>query len=519
MSFDVILFNDAFLSQGYNFTRSAGAYAISSALKKEGYDTLVINYSFAITWEKFKNIINLAVGNNTIIVGFSVSWFESQVDIFQNESTWEQKSLSVNFQKKNISPFVEYIKSVNPRVKVIVGGFTAPKYISEPSIDNVFIGYSEGQIIDYANSLSKKSARRIFNKIINHDVKGRSYDFNSSCIQYSEYDVLHPEELLLIEFGRGCIFKCAFCSFPLIGSKTVDYLKYQDVVYNELLSNYEKWGSTSYFIVDDTFNDSVEKLKLISEVIEKLPFKPTFGAYIRIDLFSSHPEMAELLKKIGVKFALYGIETWNDATAKIIKKGSTRKKKIKALKIAKDCWGNDVAIHANLIIGLPNDTVESFDDFITWYDTEGFNYIDHVMINPLHLSPSKDEDPYAIHLSDIDVNKEKYGYKFKSNEKLDDRVDFHGGAWEKCEHDTGNIRTRDQASKLAISYYSKLKDIQQRFFTSYRLTSPKLLDKLKEKFNVDSPLPEKIIYKLFDSDYYPKLIKMLEDRKNNDTRN
>jgi len=511
MSFDVVLFNDSEVKFG--FTRSSGAYCITSALNAYDYESLVVNYSFAITWEKFKNIINLSVGDNTLVVGFSVNWFESQIDMFPEHEVWTEKSLSVNFQRKHITPFVDYIKSINPNTKIIVGGFTAYKYINEQCIDNIFIGYSESQIIDYVNSISKKGPRRLFNKIINYDVKAGNYDFNSSTIQYSKYDLIHPEESLFFEFARGCIFKCAFCSFPLIGSKTVDYLKYQDIIYNELLTNYERWGIKQYFIVDDTFNDSVEKLKLISEVINRLPFKPEFGAYIRIDLIASHPEMADLIKSIGVTSAFYGLETWNKNTAKIIKKGGSHEKKIRALKIAKDSWGDDISITANLIVGLPNDTTESFEDFISWYEIEGFNYIDHVLVNPLHLSPNDDKNPYKITLSDIDKKKQEYGYRFSNEDKLDDKVDFHGGMWEKCDSDTGDIRNRDQAGELTIQYNHQIQKIKEKINNPNAKKFVNLVRPLREKFKISTHRPEEIIYEIFNTDYYPRLISILTERK------
>jgi radical SAM superfamily enzyme YgiQ (UPF0313 family) len=519
MSFDIVLFNDSEIKFG--FTRSSGPYCIASALKQQGYESLVVNYSSAVTWEKFKKIINLSVGKNTLIVGFSANWFDSQIDLFSNGNRWEEKSVSINFQQKNIKPFVDYIKEVNPKVKVVLGGFTAYKYINESSLDNIFVGYSENQMVEYVNALSKKGPRRIFNKIVNYDVKAAGYNFNSSTIEYSNYDLIHPEETLFFEFARGCIFKCAFCSFPLIGSKTVNYLKHENTIYNELLTNYTKWGITKYFIVDDTFNDSVEKLQVIKNAIEKLPFKPHFASYIRIDLLASHTEMAALIKKIGVVSAFYGLETWNPDTAKIIKKGGSHEKKIKALKIAKNTWGNDITITANLIVGLPNDTTESFEDFIQWYKIEGHRYIDYVLISPFHLSPNDDLNPYKINVSDIDKNKENYGYRFSNNTRLDNNVDFHGGEWEKTEVDTGNILTRKQAEELAVMYNLQIQQIQEDVFgpeyaMSFIKTTSKQVVKLKEKLNIDSFKTEEIIHKVFEIDYYPQLIKMLEDRKNND---
>lgn len=513
MTFKAILFNDADIRFG--FTRAAGAYAISTELQKNGFETLVVNYSLAIDFEKFKRIINLSLDQTTLIVGFSVCWMDSQMDVYPESQSWEEKSISINFKKKNIKPYVDYIKNINPNVKIIVGGFNADRYIKEEYIDNVFIGYSESQITQYMKMLVSNCK---VPKIINFDTKAKNFNFNSSSLEYTKYDLINPEEIFFIEFGRGCIFKCSFCSFPFIGSKTVDYLKYKEVMYQELLSNYERWGIKHYFIVDDTFNDSVEKLKLISEVIEELPFKPTFGAYIRIDLLAAHPEMTELLKKIGITYAHYGIETWNADTAKIIKKGGPQQRKIEALKNAKKCWGDNTLIAVSLIIGLPNDTTESFENFIEWYDQEGWKYIDNVAIAPLYLAPSNN-DPYKIFVSDIDLNAKEYGYEFPDSEKIDPYVDFHGVNWVKMDKDTGDIRSRDQALSLQKNYLKRIESIQQRVFGLKSYSPVGILDlmsNLKKKFNITSTKREDVIRDLFEIDYYPRLMKLLEERKQND---
>ncbi len=517
MTFKVVLFNDSEVRFGY--TRSAGCYELATILRKEGYETLVVNYSFAITFEKFKKIIDLTVDSDTVVVGFSANWFDSQTDVFQNKPNWEDKSLSVNFKNKHIQPYIEYIKLKNPNIKTILGGFTAHKYINQSEIDNIFIGYSERQIIDYMNAL--KNGYPKIPRIIDHDTKGLKYDIKSCDIQYNEYDLLHAEELLSIEVARGCIFKCSFCSFPLIGSKTVDYLKHKDVVYNELLTNYQKWGIKRYFIIDDTFNDSVEKLKSFCEIVESLPFKIEFVAYIRIDLFAAHPEMADLLKRMGLKFALFGLETWNPDTSRIVKKGGSRERKIEAIKIAKESWGDEVTIVTNLIVGLPNDTRESFDNFIEWYEKEGIDYIGFVVTNPLMLSPDDEKDPYKVFLSDIDKRKEHYGYVFNQDEKLNKDIDFHGGKWEKNEKDTGDIRNRDEATALVKEYNDRIYQIQKKKLGSdyngmFMKTMGFQVAGLKEKFNIPYTEPEKIILSVFEIDYYPRLIKMLEDRINND---
>lgn len=507
MTFKVVIFNDSDVTFG--FTRAAGPYAISTILNNLGYETLVVNYSCLITFNKFKKIMDLSIGKDTLIVGFSASWFDSQKDLLPEATSWEDKSLSINFQQKNINPYIEYIKNINSNIKVILGGFTAHSYIDQSLIDNIFIGFSESQIVDYINDLK---ANKTIPRIINSDPKAAKFNFNSSKIEYTKYDLLQPEEVLTIEFARGCIFKCSFCSFPMIGSKTKDYLKYQEIIYDELLNNYKKWGIKSYFIADDTFNDTVEKLKLISEVIERLPFRPDFGAYIRIDLFAFHPEMVELLKKINIKFALYGLETWNSETSRIIKKGGSQENKIKALKLAKDCWGDDVFIWVSMISGLPNDTVTSLDEFILWYEQEGVNYIDHVNIAPLSISMHSEKNPYVIFLSDIDINKKKYNYTFTEDGLVNKNIEFFGSNWVKQNQIEDGIQNRDQAHKLADAFNKKVRQIQQR----HNKTHPIMLGHFKEKFKIDSFDTSVIIKIVFETEYYPKLINLLEEKTRND---
>jgi len=503
MTFKVVLFNDSDVTLG--FTRAAGPYAISTILNNLGYETLVVNYSCLINFDKFKKIVELSIGKDTLIVGFSTSWFDSQKDLFSKATAWEDKSISINFQRKNINPYIEYIRNINPNVKVIAGGFTAHSYIDQQLIDNIFIGFSESQIVDYVNDLT---SNKVIPRIINNDVKATKFNFNSSKIEYSKYDLVLPEEIQTIEFARGCIFKCSFCSYPMIGSKTKDYLKYQEVIYEELLTNYEKWGIKHYFIADDTFNDSVEKLKLISEVIERLPFKPEFGAYVRIDLLASHPEMAELLKKINIVFALYGLETWNTETSRMIKKGGTQENKIKAFKIAKECWGNNVFLWVSMISGLPNDTVTSINEFLEWYEQDGFNYIDHVNMAPLSISIHSEKNPYVIFLSDIDTNKEKYNYKFTDDSKVNNNIEFFGSSWVKQNQIENGIQTREQAHRVADEFNRRVQQIHRKNNKGH----PPVLGSLKDKFNVESFDPGEIVKVLFERDYYPNFIRLLEER-------
>lgn len=507
--YQVVLFTDAPVPSSAR--RGFGAYRLASELRKNGYTTLVVDGCAALTMDEFCKIIDVTVTSKTLMVGFSTSWFPARKDApatlgapdengqcFNydlNEHKWFYNSLSYTFSV-DPTPYISYIKLINSNTKVVVGGYNSEQYISEP-FNNVFIGFSENQAVDYLDSMVK-GPKRIFNKVINYDVKSQigKFDFNTSRTTYTDTDCISPHETMQFEFARGCIFNCKFCFYPHKNQKTKNYTKYAEVIREELLNNYNRWGLHRYMIVDDTFNDYTEKLEVIRDIINTLPFKPEFWAYCRIDLFPANPTQPQLLKEIGVKEVFYGLETWNEDTAKAISKGNKNSRKIEGFRLAKECWGDDIRITTNIVVGLPLDTVQSIIDSATWYQQEGHKYVDMWHYGPLDIrtTESKLNAQYKF-LSDIEKNLDKYGYSFP------DPV-TKPRHW--IRNDAGDIVSAELAYELSEKataavrpYYSKAED--QRF-----------IDVLKD---IPTLHPgedwNSIYYRWVNTQYIPNLFKWL----------
>lgn len=469
MSYQIILFTDTpgadWLSRGY------GSYRLATELRQQDYSVLTVEYTSSLTWDKFRELVDKTVDENTLVVGFSSTWLpyrslnkinprysvgfksnKEHTDFKHDQHPWYYDSLSHCFSQDSPDKYIDYIKSKNPKVKCIVGGAKSNEYVFEQKIDNVFVGFAENMMLDYVNSLTGKGPKRIFNKIINYDVKANDprFDFKSSFTRYVDTDCIVPGELLTIEFARGCIFNCNFCSYPHRNQQTRDFIKYKETIYNELMENYEKWGCTRYMITDDTFNDSTEKLIHIKEVIETLPFKPKFWAYCRMDLFHSFPEQIQLMKDIGVTEIYYGLETWHDKTAKIINKGGKKQNKINAMKKAREIWGNDVYVTVGIVMGLPHDTQESVREVCEWFKEEGKQYIDWLNISSLTIYPPTDNLQYKF-FSDIENNLDKYGYSFPD-------VDNQPMEWNRA--DSGDIISKTQADHLMDHWMAELQSYQ-----------------------------------------------------------
>ena len=159
MSFNVILFTDT--PNPDNFTRGYGAYRIASEIRQLGYTVLTVDFCSAISIPMFMDIINKSIGEDTLLVGFSSTWFpyrqrdvkndrfiigqkslltDPRIDFDAEKQEWYHESISYKISQDGLPTLVAEIKKLNPKTKVIMGGGKANEYVTESCLDNVFIG-------------------------------------------------------------------------------------------------------------------------------------------------------------------------------------------------------------------------------------------------------------------------------------------------------------------------------------------------------------------------------------------
>jgi len=480
--FNVILFTDSVEFQVKS--RGYGAHRLASHIRANGYSCLVIDFSSIITWELYTEILDRAIGHNTLAVGYSTTWMPFKFpDIGVRTSNpgegdgndvarFNIPSLVTAFAKDDYSKWLNYVKQKNPNTKTMIGGAKIDFYLNAP-VDYVIVGIGETETIDLLDRLSGKS-KRILNRIIDHDRKAHApcWDFRHSTTSYTEYDLIQPHETLNLEISRGCKFKCAYCSYPLIGQKTQDYLKHPEVIRKELLENYERWGTTKYFIVDDTFNDSTEKMQMFADISQSLPFELKFWAYLRADIIAAHPEQIQLLKDAGLQETYFGIETFNPKTAKFIGKGMASGKIVDTLYKCKEVWGPRSYIAAGVIVGLPYETQATIQTAVDFFQRTDCP-IDLANTFPLSIVGNHDMIKY-MYMSEIDRNYSKYGYHFPNPE-----INYFN--WRK--DDNTDINSYEQAEALSQSFNKTLPDNPYRgdFYIS-SFNDPRLKDREK---NID----------------------------------
>lgn len=389
---NVILLNS--IIEKKNPMRGFGPYLLRHFLEKFGYSTQVIDYAHFFSEEEVVSMIEHFIEDDTVCFGVSTSFLMGSV-----------------LQEK-IRNVVKKIKEKHPTIKIVLGGANAHRAVtSVPEVDCVCIGESEDILLELLNHWTKGDEAPIGQydivgkKMFYKQARNKRFNIETSDFIWSDRDCIVPGEALPLETSRGCIFKCKFCAYPLLGKKKFDYLRDVELIKNELISNYERFGTTSYYMLDDTFNDSEFKIDAFCDMVKTLPFKINFTAYIRMDLLSRFEGQAKKLKEAGMCATFFGIESFNQETSNAIGKGWHGKNAKDYLNyLLDDLWKDDVYISVSFIAGLPYETKETMQQTIDYLKNEK-------RINGLvwGLVIRKTTDSWAYY-SEFDKDFEKFGY-------------------------------------------------------------------------------------------------------------
>lgn len=411
--FDAIILTEA---NSLDRIRPLGAYTIAHSLREEGYNVLVIDMYSQIETDILKKLLRLSISNKTKFVGYSGSIFVTrQLKDFHGNGS--KKS----FLPRGISHFTEinsFIKQLNKNIKLIYGGssatnltYLAKQCSSNFGIDYVFYGYSDFMIKEFMSRLCNGQSQKFSNSV--HGMKIIDYDYTSSVIPFSknnhkwhESDCVMPNEPLPLEIARGCIFRCKFCSYPLLGKNKNDnsYIRTEESILSEILDNYEKYKTTTYAVVDDTFNERNDKIEMLLRVRDRSKIDLNFGGYIRLDLVRRKPEQLPLLVNLNFKAMFFGIESMHYPSAKSIGKGIPTHEIKETLHDLNRAFDGKAMMTAGFIIGLPHETKETLSEWADWVISK-----DCPLILPQFYALSLGKTSHSE--SELFKNPEKYGYR------------------------------------------------------------------------------------------------------------
>jgi radical SAM superfamily enzyme YgiQ (UPF0313 family) len=379
-------------SRNWKDGRSAGAYRIASELRSEHWDIEVIDFIYYWSFEELKNLLSNRIFKvKPKFIGFS-QIFTEWPDNAEQITTW--------------------LKNHHPDICIIFGS-AIYSALPTKNIDYYFCGYSENAIKKFLKWRFSNGVPPIVvkdknqNKIINAADNEIAAPLKNPFTLYEDRDFLKPEEWVTIEFSRGCKFQCKFCNFPLLGVKG-DWSRDAESFEMQLKDNYDRFGVRYYYASDETFNDRTEKITKFADVVEKLNFEPYFSGFIRPDLLVSRPLDREELLRMNFIGHYYGVETFNEKSARVIGKGMNPDRlKEGILDVKKFFQKNKKGYYSatlSLIAGLPHETMDSLNQTRDWIYENWKNQ--HFLFFPFEIYRL---DKFNQN-SEIAKNYEKYGY-------------------------------------------------------------------------------------------------------------
>ena len=332
--------------------RVIAGFRLRTALQNYGYDMLVLDSASVMTAEKLISLLDKVITDKTLIIGFSTIWMN------------EFYSFGLEWCNND---FFSVLKTKYPNIKLVAGGpknrWVTKSKIIYNNCDWVFGGFSDESFPKFLNYLTKKS---------NHGFKYFIEDGKKVISSDETFPVVHPDDIetryeiednflphqpIPLEVSRGCIFKCAFCHHPFQSIKDPDrYIRSPQNLANELRRNYEMFGTFRYTILDDTFNDSMEKLNRLHRAIDmsKIP-KFEFVSYIKPELLVTKPEMIPKLIDMGLVSGFIGMESLNQSARKSIHKGMDSNRILDVIADVRS--KSNITFNGSFIVGLPHESI------------------------------------------------------------------------------------------------------------------------------------------------------------------
>jgi radical SAM superfamily enzyme YgiQ (UPF0313 family) len=194
----------------------------------------------------------------------------------------------------------------------------------------------------------------------------------------------------------GCPFKCHYCFRGIRSRKIVFYSACK--FYDEIEYLYNKFGIRTFILLDDVFTINKERLKELSDEFEiRKKINPGLSgifvsAMIRPELVSE--TIIPQLKMINIGLLQLGLQTLNPNLQEYMNRSMTESR---IRRILDSLVKNDIKLILDVIMGLPNDTLDYYKKTI---DFAIDRYPAYIQVKQLQLNPGtyfhKFKEKYGI---------------------------------------------------------------------------------------------------------------------------
>jgi radical SAM superfamily enzyme YgiQ (UPF0313 family) len=260
-----------------------------------------------------------------------------------------------------------------------------------PQLDVVCVGEGERTILELAQTIKRKetlsSVRGIVYRSGDQIVKTSpqplidDLDFlpfpARHLLPMNRYTILGEKAIIgHIMSSRGCPFNCTFCASSFLFGKKFRGRSPRNVV-DEIEEVVSQYNPQSIEFSDDEFTLDRKRVEGICEEIKRRSLSIPWACSSRVDTISR--ELLRRMKEAGCTLIYYGVESGSQRILNLMRKGTTIKQAIDAIR-----WTKEVGIEtlASYILGFPGETKKDIEKTITFAKKLNTDYAQFSLATP-----------------------------------------------------------------------------------------------------------------------------------------
>ena len=291
----------------------------------------------------------------------------------------------MTFQRRTAGRIAELIRTLKPDTSIVVGGYDPTLAFEDYTgmrVDYIVRGEGEVTFRELLRALEKGSPL--------HAIAGLSHREGDHWVHNPDRPVhrLEDDEIRLpnrkarvltdytimgrkadvIETSRGCTFDCSFCSIIAMRGRNFHTYSFDRVLAD--IRDARAHGAQTMFLVDDNITLDVRRFEALCHAIIDAGLNDIdYFVQGMTSAIANHGEtLAPLMRKAGFRYVFLGIEnilesdlTFLKASSKNTQREHGKKVGNASLKAIEYLHRNQMYVIGGLIIGSPDDTIESIE--------------------------------------------------------------------------------------------------------------------------------------------------------------
>jgi radical SAM superfamily enzyme YgiQ (UPF0313 family) len=256
-------------------------------------------------------------------------------------------------------------KEIDPKVQIILGGPQASATAREtvehfPQIDLVVRGECETTIVEVILGLPhhQRLARlpgltlREGNLVISTPLPDRIKDLDALPLpDYSFFPATKSQSFLPVEVGRGCPFRCTFCSsHSLVGGFAI---RSPGNLVRLLKGLIQDFGIRDFVFGHDGFNVHRDWLKEFCQTVQRENLEIRWTCFSRVDRLDE--EVLQWLTAAGCVAVSFGVESGSPRMQRLIKKNLALERIVPTANLVHE---HGIQFTACFIFGYPQERLE-----------------------------------------------------------------------------------------------------------------------------------------------------------------